>query len=109
MKEIEIKKTKLTDGDLKGYILRPDVPVEDTKDYKQIIEHALDIPPQGGFTPKDIRDRNRIQKSLDDIKDNKLKLEDSDYKNLSEIIKTSRWGSRKKELQDFLDVFEKDK
>lgn len=109
MKEIEIKKTKLTDADLKGYILRPGAPIEDQKGYKEIIEHALDMPPQGGFTPKDIRDRNRVQKSLDEIKDNKLKLEDADFNNLSEIIKTSRWGSRKKELQIFLEIFEKNK
>ena len=58
MKEIQIKKTALTPSDLKG-AFRKD-PTEESVDYIGIIEHALDTPPQGGFAPKDIRDRNQV-------------------------------------------------
>lgn len=105
MKEIEIKKTTLTPSDLKGRIPRDKT--EDPVDYIGIIEHALDMPPQGGFTPKDIRDRNRIQLALDKPKENKIKLEDADFDSLKGIIKTSRWGTRDMELQTFLSIFEK--
>lgn len=107
MKEIEIKKTTLTPSDLKGRI--PKDPTDIEVDYTGIIEHALDTPPQGGFTPKDIRERNRIQVVLDKCKDGKIELEDADFSNLKEIIKNSRWGTRDKELQIFLEIFEKDK
>ena len=73
--------------------------------YKDLIESSMDILPQGGFTPEDIRNRNRIQKALEDIKDNMIELEDADYKNLQAIVELSRWASRDVELSDFLNVF----
>ena len=103
MKTIEIKQTKLTSADIKGY--RDHSSTEKPLDYKDIIEHTLDLPPQGGFTPSDIRDRNRIQTALDKVKEGKVKLEDADYKNLVAIINKSRWGTRDKELVTFLDLF----
>ena len=80
-----------------------------------LITTTLDIIPQGGFTPKDIRDRNRIQFVIDEyrkdkkkpeIKDiHKLKFEDADYDNLKSIVNNSRWVSRDKALQEFIDSF----
>lgn len=108
MKEIIIKKTGLSIANLKGIM---NSPIEAKKiDYLGIMEIALDLPPQGGFTPKDIKDRNRIQEAINKTKESKakdikLKLEDSDYENLVNIIKTSRWGTRDKELAAFLDNF----
>jgi hypothetical protein len=84
-----------------------------------LIEVTLDGIPQGGFTPKDIRDRNRIQTVVDNYRKPKekakadkapkpiLEFEDADYENLKHIVNNSRWASRDKALQDFLDVFQK--
>ena len=75
-------------------------------DYKDLISLALDIIPQGGFTPKDIRDRNRIQSVLDkSTKTKPLSFEDSDHENLKQIITKSRWSSRHKDLDKFLSIF----
>lgn len=75
--------------------------------YKDLIEVSLDIIPQGGFTPKDIRDRNRIQDALE-VSSDEILLEDSDYESLKSIIKNSRWTIRHTDLGEFLDKFEKD-
>jgi|WetSurMetagenome_2_1015567.scaffolds.fasta_scaffold901428_2 hypothetical protein len=87
----------------------------DTIDF---IEATLDNIPQGGFSPKDIRDRNRIQAVLDKYREDKnidgkspkpiLKLEDNDYENLKSITSISHWASRDKNLQEFLDSFNKE-
>jgi hypothetical protein len=83
-------------------------------DTRDLIEVVLDQVPQGGFAPKDIRDRNRIQRVIDesresDKKENQdtLNFEDEDFKNLSTMVGTSRWGSRDKDLVDFLEIFDK--
>jgi len=101
MKNIKIEKTKIKESSIK---FRGD----DNKllDYKDLIETALDIVPQGGFTPKDIRNRNRIQKVLDDSDNKIIKLEDSDFENLEVIIKDSRWMIRDEDLNEFLRKFE---
>lgn len=101
MKDIKIEKTKITDSDLK--MGRGDT--EKELDYKNLIETALDVVPQGGFTPKDIRDRNRIQEALDKAT-TVIKLEDSDYEALEKIIKDSRWLFRHPDLNVFLQKFE---
>lgn len=81
-------------------------------DYADLIEVCLDILPQGGFSPSDIRDRNRIQNVIDkrdddkkDLKKDSLAFEDADWKNLKKIVNTSRWVIRHKDLQKFLDIF----
>jgi len=100
MKQIKIEKTTIPENKVvfKG---------SDNKelDYKDLIEHALDIVPQGGFTPKDIRDRNRIQVALDNAT-NVIALEDSDYDALEKIMRDSRWTIRDKELDQLLKNFE---
>ena len=89
-------------------------------DYTDLMEICLDIIPQGGFTPKDIRERNRIQDSIDNFRKKKaepkkegktepqIELEDSDYKAFIQIVKQSRWTIRNKDLQEFLSLFDKD-
>jgi hypothetical protein len=74
-------------------------------DYKDLIEIALDAPPQGGFSLKDIRDRNRIQDALDKST-NAIALEDNDYDNLEKLLKDARWPTRHRELDAFLSKFE---
>lgn len=102
MKKIKIEKTTLLESKLK---FQGDPSKE--VDYKDLMEIVLDIIPQGGFTPKDIRDRNRIQGAIDEAKDGTINLEDSDYENFVKIIETSRWPVRDKEILKFLDLFKK--
>lgn len=81
-------------------------------DTRDLIEVVLDQIPNGGFTPKDIRDRNRIQKVIDNSRGDELAetlvFEDEDFKNLSALANTSRWGSRNADLLDFLTPFLKE-
>ena len=77
-------------------------------DYKDLIEYTLDVVPQGGFVPSDIRDRNRIQQALDEAKDGTLSFEDADYASLVKIIAASRWTIRDKDLNGFLEKFKKE-
>lgn len=77
-------------------------------DTRDLIELTLDMVPQGGFTPKEIRERNRIQDAIDKsrkIESEEVELEDSDYEALLKIVSSSRWTSRDKELQSFLELF----
>ena len=101
MKKIKIEKTSIKENKVK---YQGDE--NKTIDYKGLIEHALDIVPQGGFTPKDIRDRNRIQDALDKATPNLITLEDADYTALEKIMKESRWTIRDKELDKLLKNFE---
>jgi len=115
MKTIEVKVTTLELRKLTGKVI-DEGKFADTLD---LIETTLDNIPQGGFTPKDIRDRNRISMAIEKYREDKkdkeipsgrnfkppLKIEDSDYENVRVIVNSSRWGSRDKILQEFLDSF----
>jgi hypothetical protein len=101
MKKIKIEKTKITENKVK---FQGDASKE--LDYKDLIEMALDVVPQGGFTPKDIRDRNRIQDTLDKATSHTISLEDNDFDNLDKIMRESRWTIRDSELNNFLQNFE---
>ena len=101
MKRIKIEKTKITENQLK---FKGDEIKE--LNYKDLIEMALDIIPQGGFSPKDIRDRNRIQDALDKATTTVIVLEDADFDALEKIMKESRWTVRHKDLNKFLQNFE---
>jgi len=101
MKTIKIEKTKIAENKVKF-----DGDKDKNLTYKDLIEICLDVLPQGGFTPEGIRDRNRIQKSLDGAKAGVINIEDADFKNLEKLVKASRWTIRDKELATFLDKFE---
>lgn len=109
MKTIKIEETLINEKQLK---LNGDS--NKNISYIDLIEYTLDVIPQGGFTPKDIRDRNRIQDNLDkyigqsDLKDHKgsISFEDSDFENLKDIVKSSRWTIRTRDIHDFLNIFE---
>lgn len=103
MRKIKVEKTKITEEQIK---FRGDS--KKTLDYKDLIEVALDVVPQGGFAPKDIRDRNRIQDVLDKSNDAYFKIEDADYDNLVKIVADSRWTIRDSELDTLLQNFEDD-
>lgn len=99
MRKIKIEKTKITEEQIK---FRGNL--EKLLDYKDLIEVALDVVPQGGFAPKDIRERNRIQDVLDRAT-SIINIEDADYDNLEKIIEASRWTLRDPELNKFLQNF----
>lgn len=100
MKSIKNKKTEILEVQL-----RYTTDKEKTVDYKELIEYCLDVIPQGGFTPKDIRDRNRIQNALGKSSTD-IELEDADFANLVPIVSASRWTMRHKDLSEFLNHFE---
>jgi len=99
MKKIKIEKTKIAENMVK---MRGDE--NKVLDYKDLIEVALDVIPQGGFSPKDIRSRNRIQDALDKATTTII-LEDADFEELENVIKDSRWTLRDSELNEFLMKF----
>ena len=99
MKKIKNEKTSITQDLVK---FRGDTNRE--IDYKELIELCLDFVPQGGFSPKDIRNRNRIQDALDKA-DKIITLEDADFENMENIIKESRWMIRHHDLNIFLERF----
>ena len=118
MKNVDVKITTIDLKKLTGKV-SDDGKFADTCD---LIESCLDNIPQGGFTPKDIRERNRIQIVLDEYREERkelkvkadkkegtksqpIKLEDQDYDALKIIVNASRWSAREKVLQEFLDVF----
>ena len=74
---------------------------------KNLIEHTLNVLPDGGFTPRDLIDRSRIQEVLDKLKPNQkeIQLEDSDFENLKKIVNASRWGIRGKDVIEFINIF----
>lgn len=100
MKEIKIEKTSIREHQLK---FKGDP--EKEVDFKDLMGLVLDIPPQGGFTPKDIRDRNRIQEALDKSENGMVQLEDADYDNFVKIVEQSRWPVRSNDILKFLDLF----
>ena len=100
MKTIENKKTGIKEKAIKfGGSETKEV------DYKDLINISLDIIPQGGFNVSDVEKRLRIKSQLKSIKDNKIKLEDSDYQSLVTIVKNSRWPYYDEELGEFLSTF----
>ena len=111
-----MKKFKNEKTEINLNLIKQNGDAEKKADFVDLIETCLDIVPQGGFTPKDIRDRNRIQDTIDKFRkkdpstkdSDTVSFEDSDYENLSKIVKSSRWTSRDKTLQKFLSIFDKE-
>ena len=102
MKKVKNEKTEINESQVKFEGSK-----EKKLDYKALIEYTLDVVPQGGFVPSDIRERNRIQKAIDDMKEDLISFEDADYEALLKIINLSRWTIRDKDLNIFLDKFKK--
>ena len=70
-------------------------------DYKFLIKSCLDNQPQGGFSFSDFKERDRIEKCLED---DEFAFEDEDVKNLKEIVNSMKWASRSPDLTEFLEV-----
>ena len=101
MKTITVEKTSINEAQIKFKGNH-----NKKLDFLDLIEIALDIVPQGGFTPKDIKERSRIQEALDNSDRKTIELEDSDYDALVNVMSLSRWTIRNKELNKLLQNFE---
>ena len=102
MKKIKIEKT-----DINQNMVKREGKADDKATYVDLLEYTLDTIPSGGFAPKDIRERNRIQDAIDKAKEGTISFEDADFENLKKIVSNSRWNMRNKELSVFLEIFEK--
>lgn len=102
MKEIKLKDTKI----LLSRIKMTPTERDHRCGYMDLIDASLDVVPQGGFTPNDIRAINKLQDVLDKCKTQTLKLEDAEFETLKKYVGKSRWMIRDKELNEFLAVFE---
>lgn len=100
MKKLGNKVTKIIEGKVK---FQGDQ--EKLMDYAGLIRLAMDIVPPGGYSPKDVQDRVRLQMQLSDIKEDTIAFEDADWDNLKRIVSTSRWAYWDDELNDFLNLF----
>ena len=67
-----------------------------------LIKICLNQVPQNGYTFDDLRNRERIDKA---IENGIIELEDSDFKNLQGYVKTAKWTSRHPDLLDFINEF----
>lgn len=101
MKKIKIEKTKITENKVK---FQGDP--NKIMNYADLIGLALDVLPQGGFTPNSIKERNRIQDAIDLSDGDVIILEDADYEALVKIMRDSRWTVRDRELNTLLQNFE---
>ena len=94
MKILENKETRLKNQDGETYTL-----------YSDLINHSLNIIPQGGISPSEMRKRVRIIKSLEKapLAGNIIKFEDNDAENLKQIVKTSKWSLIHEDILNFQD------
>jgi hypothetical protein len=69
---------------------------------KGLIKHCLSLAPQNGFTIEDVRNRLRIEEVVSRSIET-ISLEDSDAKNLHDIVMLSRWGTYHPDIIDFVD------
>lgn len=75
---------------------------------RHLISMALDNAPAGGFSRKDIKERNAIEAIVESFPKGApyILLEDSDHDKLKKIVDEMKWGIRHKFIEDFLDDME---
>lgn len=90
MKKLELKETEIKKSNT------------ETLNYKELISAALNVVPQGGFSPEEIRKRLRVIDALD--KSNEVfELEDADVETLKRCVKEMKWGVMHKNIVEFND------
>lgn len=92
MKTITMKKFKTDNG-------------EELK-YADLMKNALnnltpEVRQAGGFSPSDMAERIRVLNAIDNVKEDKLILEDSDYAILAKVVKNQRFGIIHQGLVDY--------
>ena len=78
---------------------------EDSKITVDLLISILNRPPQKGVTLKEMR---RDLKLLDKLEDasNEIIFTDEEYKHLLELINSSEWAIKHKDILDFAEYFE---
>jgi hypothetical protein len=71
---------------------------------KHLIKMIIDKIPAGGFTLKDIQDRNKIEQAIKDTKEGfPILLEDSEFDALHNLAKGMQWPVRDMFIADFVE------
>ena len=99
MKTLNNKPTNMTTGTL-NLDDEDRVKMNVKANYKDLIEHCINIIPQGGYTDKDIMERIRIRSILK-LQDDNMKFEDADQANLEKLVSTARWLTLSEDIPAF--------
>lgn len=70
---------------------------------KHLIQVILNKPPMGGFTLKDIQDRDKIEKAVQSEKAGLILLEDHEFEVLHKLAKEMQWPFRNIFIADFVE------
>lgn len=102
MKTLELKETKIP----KIKVGEKQEESNEMLNYGDFIKTALNIVPEKGFTPEEMKKRFRILDALE--KDSKtLELEDADVVTLKDCIKAMQWGVLHKDIITFCEEINK--
>jgi len=107
LRKIELKKVDMT---VKGPNNKD---VEMAFDYKDSLTGALNQPPVDertghprGFGPVEMRKRLKVIEQVENCKDNKLLLEESEYKELKKCVQDQKWQMAHPIILQYLDDVE---
>lgn len=75
---------------------------KDKINYKELLKICVNTPPQGGYTPEDMKNRVKIL-SVIDSSNGEMKFEDAEYNTLKECVNKSRWNVLAPELVEFIE------
>lgn len=77
--------------------------------YSDFIKSAINQPPQGGFSPEEMRNRFKVLNAIDGVKPGEdIKLEDAQAEKLKEAVNSYRgFAMVTEEIVGFLDDVEK--
>ena len=106
-RKIELKKVTMT---IKG---QNNKGVETDFDYKSSLIGALNEPPvdertgqQRGFGPVEMRKRLKVLKQVEECKDNKLLLDESEYNELKKCVNEQKWKMAHPTIMQYIDDVE---
>lgn len=77
---------------------------EENLNTRHLIQMIINRLPNGGFTLKDIQERDRIEKAMKETKEGfPILLEDADHKNLEDLAKNMQWPVRDMFISEFVE------
>ncbi len=96
MKSLEVKQTELK------------IEAESTElaNYLDLAMLAINVPPERGFTPEEMRTRIRILDVLESAKTQQVeevRLEDADAAKLQDCVRAMRWPKMHRQILGFVD------
>ena len=83
-------------------VIIPQVP--QLKDYFSLLTICMDNPPHGGFTPSEMLKRYKI---TDKLIGESVNFDSGELEKIKEIVKSTPWNFRSKEIIAFSDYIEK--